>query len=139
VLAGGAGGLLVLASEFAPLMRVNVGTTVISSVAGHDQHGFGLLLIAAAALLMVVGIARGGSRPAAAAALALGVITMLIAVVGDLPDTRQTGVVGERYEQASAAPGAGFYLETLGATLLIVAGAGTLLLGGGRARPPALD
>ena len=76
---------------------------------------------------------RLGSRPALLAVGALGVISLLIALFGDLPDAHASGLVGTattHYEQASASPSAGLYLETLGAVLLMITcGCGFLLLG----------
>jgi hypothetical protein len=47
---------------------------------------------------------------------------LLIAVVGDVPDLNETGFIGQVYEDAAAGPKAGFYLETLGAILLLASG-----------------
>jgi len=75
----------------------------------------------------------GGVQPQLAL-LALGVLglaALLIALVGDLPDAQASGLIlgpSGRYALASSSPGVGFYLETLGAViLLIAAGAGLLL------------
>jgi hypothetical protein len=64
----------------------------------------------------------------------LGVVALLIALLGDLPDAQASGLVGSaatRFTTASSTPSAGLYLETLGAVVLVIsAGAGLLLLPG---------
>jgi hypothetical protein len=55
-------------------------------------------------------------------------------LLGDAPDLDETGFVGEVYADAKAGPGAGWYLETAGAVLLLVAGALLALLSGSPAR-----
>ena len=55
----------------------------------------------------------------------LGIATLLIALLGDLPDAHATGLIGSsasQYVQGAASPSAGLYLETLGAVLLLVSG-----------------
>jgi hypothetical protein len=74
-----------------------------------------------------VGAIRSGSRPALLAVALLGLVAVGIAVLGDLPDTSRTGVVGNNFEDAKASPLAGIYLETLGA-ILVLLGAGLGLL-----------
>jgi hypothetical protein len=71
---------------------------------------------------VLIAAALRGARPAMAALAALGLAALLIAVIGDVPDLEQTGFIGEVYEDAAAGPAAGFYLETLGAVLLLVGG-----------------
>jgi hypothetical protein len=63
--------------------------------------------------------------------VALGVATLLIALIGDLPDAHSSGLVGSSasgYVQATSTPSAGLYMETLGAIILIVAGGIGLLM-----------
>jgi hypothetical protein len=61
-----------------------------------------------------------------AALAVLGLVALLIAIVGDVPDLNETGFIGQVYEDAAAGPKGGFYLETLGAVLLL-AGGGLML------------
>ena len=74
----------------------------------------------------------------------LGVATLLIALLGDLPDAHATGLIGSsanQYVQGVSSPSAGLYLETLGAVLLLVSGGvGFLMLGSAPSRmePSAL-
>lgn len=129
-----AGALLLIVSDFQTLYEITVGTVVKRSVAGHDQHSFGMALIGLAALAMAYGCAAGSrARSAATAAVAaLGVAALLIALLVDLPDVNSTGLVGQLYESAAAGPKSGFYLETLGAVALIFSGVSMLALGGSR-------
>ncbi len=124
--AAAAGVICLLLATFATVIEITVGTT--TKVPGHDthlsgwdRHGPALLLIALFAAAMIAGALRG-ARPAMAAIAALGLVALLIALVGDVPDLNQTGFIGEVYEDAAAGPKAGFYLETLGAVLLLVSG-----------------
>ena len=49
-----------------------------------------------------------------------------------------TGSVGDVYAEATADPGPGYYLETLGGVLLLLSGGALLVLGaGGEAVAPA--
>jgi hypothetical protein len=126
------GAILLIWAEFSTLYEIKAGkadpAAVVKSTTGHAQHSFALLVLGLAALLMAYGATRRGSRPAMAALLAVGVVTLCIALIGDLPDATSTGVFGRNFEDARAVRGAGFYLETLGAFLLVIAGSAGLFL-----------
>ena len=77
---------------------------------------------------MAWGAVRGGSQPAAIAALVLAVIALFVALAIDLPDLNETGLIGRTYDQAEARPRVGFFVETLGATLALLGAIGTLVL-----------
>lgn len=128
LLAGVMGALLLVVAEFSTLLEVRVGEVVKDSVRGHEQHDFGLLLVGLLALPLAWGAAAGGSRPAMLGVAALGLAAAVVAIAFDLPDVNSTGVIGERFEDASASPKLGFYLETLGAALLLVSGGAQLML-----------
>lgn len=128
---------LLLAAEIRPLYIVHVttygaGTTSVST-GSHDS--FALVPIA----LLAVGLALVGLRQrmvvADAALAGLGVIVLLITVLGDLPDTRARGIT-HGLAFASTTAGAGLYLETLGAVLLVGAGGAALLSGAWADRTP---
>ena len=72
--------------------------------------------------------------------MVLGVVTLLIALLGDLPDAHATGIVGSgasQYAEGTSTPSAGLYMETLGGVLLLISGGiGLMLLGAPRRRPP---
>lgn len=128
-------------ATFTPIIEISVGgegriaSDVDRSLSGLDRHSIALLLIAGLAGALHVGALRG-SRPAMLAVAGLGAVALAIAVLSDVPDLDRTGQVGELYEEASASAGTGFYLETLGGALLLVAGGGLLMLGAPTTRQP---
>jgi hypothetical protein len=141
VLAAGAfGALLLLVAEFTTLFTIHVASqrAAIQSVETGSHDSYALVPIALLALLMAAGAARTGSRAALSAMLALGGVTLLIGLIGDLPDAQRHGVVklgAAHLQLAGASPSAGLYLETLGAIVLIVAAGSGLLLSRPAARP----
>lgn len=123
----------------------------VRTVMAGSHHGWALLLVGVPALVLAVGVgmgawrsgsrggggvdARGAARPRRSPAgpvrvvflalIVLGIAAALVAVLVDLPDVSASGLLGSHatgYAQARDAPALGFYLETLGAALLIVAG-----------------
>jgi hypothetical protein len=124
--AAAAGVICLLLATFATIIEIKVGTTTKvpdhdTHLSGWDRHGPALLVIALFAAAMVAGALRG-ARPAMAALAVLGLAALLIAIVGDVPDLNETGFIGQVYEDAAAGPKGGFYLETLGAVLLLASG-----------------
>ena len=135
VIAAVAGALCLVAATFSTVIEITVGTTSKiagrdTQLSGYDRHSIALLVIGLFALVMTVGAWRG-ARPAMAALAVAGIAVLLIALIGDLPDVHKTGVIGQLYDNARANPKAGYYLETLGGALLLLAGGGLLLLGAG--------
>jgi hypothetical protein len=122
---------LLLVAEFTPVFEVTIGTldTVRRTKTGGANHAYALIPIALLAVPMAIGAARG-ARPPAIALVVLGAVALAIALAVDLPSARESGSLPEAdtFEDAQAQPASGFYLETLGAVLLIVAGGLTLLL-----------
>src|SRR5215211_5765915 len=127
---GFAGAALLVTSEFSTVTHVKAITVVLpnSERTGFDQNSGAMLILGLLALPMLVGAALGPSKPAMVAVAAIGVIALLIALLGDLPDVTKTGTIfRERYEDAKAQAQIGFTFEWLGAVLLILS-AGLLLL-----------
>jgi hypothetical protein len=123
------GALLLIVSDFQTLYQVKVLTVVEKTVVGHDQHSFAMLLIGLAALAMSLGVAFAGRARAAMAAVALlGLVALLIALIGELPDVNSTGVIGQNYSDASVSAKIGFWMETVGAVALLFSGASMLVL-----------
>ena len=129
------GALLVLISQFTALYHLHSTTSseVIKTVgtgANHAWAGIPLALVAAA---LAYAFYRHGNRMALVGLAALGIATLLIALLRDLPPTHATGLVGSSasgYIQATSTPSAGLYMETLGAVVLLVTGGvGFLMLG----------
>ena len=135
---GVAGPLLLVASDFFALYEVRTVTAPVpeGTVTGGRNHLYAMVVLGLAAALMAYGAIRGGSRPAMIALAALGVVAAAIALVNDLPDATGESTLNRSFAYASATayPKIGFYLETLGAALTIIAGVGALLLTGGKPR-----
>jgi len=121
------GALLVLVAQFTSLYHVHVATSsaTIKSVSTGANHGWAPVPIALACLLLAAAVYRYGNRMAMLGLAVLGIATLLIALLGDLPDAHATGLIGSsanQYVQGAASPSIGLYLETLGAVLLLVSG-----------------
>jgi hypothetical protein len=134
------GALLILISQFTALYHVQVasGSAPIKTVGTGANHAWAPIPIALLAGVLAFVAYRKGSRAALIALVVLGIVTLLIALLGDLPDARATGIVGSgasQYSEGTSTPSAGLYMETLGAILLLISGGVGLLLGAPR-RPP---
>jgi hypothetical protein len=128
------GAILLLAAEFATLFEVHttVAGTVRSAQTG-PHHGFALVPLAVLAAGLAYVVWAASSRAALIGIGALGILALLIALLADLPDASSTGLarVGGRYVAAVSAPRAGFYMETLGAVVLLITCVCGLVLTGG--------
>ena len=129
------GALLLVVAEFTTLFTVHVETSSapIKTVATGPHHSYALLLIGVVVAVLAIAVWRDTSRPALLAIGLLGVVALLIALLGDLPDANASGLAGTsttRYVDASSTPSAGLYLETLGAVVLVITcGVGFIALG----------
>jgi hypothetical protein len=128
------GAALLVVSEFTTLYTVHASTSgiKIDAVSTHAHDFYALIPIALLVAILALGAGLLGSRLALVGLAVLAIVALGIALIGDLPDAQTTGtvVVAGRYESATASPSTGFYLETLGAILLVVvAGCGLLLAG----------
>lgn len=131
------GAALIAFSQFVALYSVHAAgsSAPIKTVGTGANHAWAPLLIALLAVALAYAVDRHGNRAAVAALGVLGIVTLLIAVLVDLPDAHATGLVGSsstRYVQATATPGTGLYLETLGAVVLLISGGVGLLIVAGR-------
>ena len=142
------GALLVVLSQFTALYHLHSTTSsvAVKTVGTGGNHAWAPIPLALAAVVLAYAIYRHGSRVALAGLFALGVATLLIALIGDLPDAHSSGLIGSSasgYVQATSSPSAGLYMETLGAVLLLAAGGvGLLMLAprqGGVTRRPVGD
>ena len=137
------GSVCLLVATFSTIIEITVGTTSKiadrdTELSGWDRHSVSLVLIGLFGLVMTAGALRG-ARPAMAAVAVAGIVALLIALIGDLPDVHKTGVIGQLYDNARANPKLGYYLETLGGALLLLAGGGLLLLAGPEPASPSAD
>jgi hypothetical protein len=128
------GAVALVIAELTTLYEVRSGArgAVVKSVGTGSNHGYAMALIAVCAVLLALGASRTRSRPALLAIGVLGVVALLIALLGDLPDAQASGLLalGGGYTTASSSPTTGLYLETLGAILLLIACGLGVLLGG---------
>jgi hypothetical protein len=150
VLACGAiGAALLVISEFTQLYAIHIASqhAAVSSVTGGSHNSYAFVPIGVLALVLAFGGARERTRPALLALIAIGVISLLIALLGDLPDAQASGLLMRdgHLVIAKANPGLGMYLESLGSVALVLAGGLGLLLGAPPARsrrprkPPAMS
>ena len=89
---------------------------------GIERSSVALLLLGLLTLAMGVGAAFGKSRPAAVALIVIGVVVLGITLLGDLPASDDTGLIGRDYAEATASAGTGLWLELIGGILAVVAG-----------------
>ncbi len=146
---GAAGGLLTIATEPSVVAWVEVENEVCEvvndtgpaedrcSLSGFERHGGAFLLLGAVAIALAVAASLGGSAAAGGGLLTIGIVVLGFALLGDLPETGQTGATGPDFETAAGRAGFGFYMELAGGSLCLIAGALGLALGrGARDAPP---
>lgn len=91
-------------------------------LSGFERHGGALVLLALVAAAAALVMARGAHAPAGGVLVVVGAVALGIALIGDLPETNETGALGLNFEGATASAGLGFYLELTGSVLCILAG-----------------
>jgi drug/metabolite transporter (DMT)-like permease len=128
LLLAAAGCVLLVVAEFSTLYEIQVITVVKEATDGREHHAYALLVIAVGAAFMAYGGIVGGARPAQYGLLALALAALFVVLVIDFPDLDEEGFIGEAFERAEATPQTGFYLESLGAVLLLLSSVATLLL-----------
>jgi hypothetical protein len=126
------GAALLVVAEFTPLLHVHAsaGAHLAHSVTTGSHHSYALLPVAALATGLAAYAWRSGSRLALLAIGLLGLLTIGIALLGDLPDAHATGLVASPtgLSTATSSPAVGLFMETgAGAVLLLAAAAGMLL------------
>jgi hypothetical protein len=132
-LTGLAGALLLLVASFTNVIVITVGTTsrvldADTAQTGWDRHGPALVLLGLLALFLLWAALRG-SRVAMAGLLVAGIVALAIPTKWDRPHIHEVGSIGDIYASATADPGTGYYLETLGGALLLLSGGALLVLG----------
>jgi len=83
----------------------------ISAPSSAPREGSGTAVAAVA-----FAVYRKRSRTALVALVVLGIVTLLISLLGELPDAHATGIVGSgasQYAEGTSTPSAGPYAETL--------------------------
>lgn len=127
-LAGLAGAILLVIATFATVIHITVVTVTKAHYSGWHFTGPALILIAIFVVPLLGGALRG-SRPAAAAVAILGAVALVLVLLLVQPKVHDTGVFGQDYDQAAAGPSFGYYAETLGSILVLLAGAMLFVLG----------
>jgi hypothetical protein len=133
-------GLLMIVAEFSTIASVDVASgscEVINDsspeiadrceLSGLERHGGALILLGLVAVAMAVGAGVGRSRPAATALIVIGVVVLAITLLIDLPETDETGAIGQNFEGAEASAELGFYLELVAGLLALAAGSFRLM------------
>ena len=125
-----AGALLLIVAEFLTVREIVVVTVVPpdGTDTGGSLHLYALGLLGVAILVMTYGAVARGARPAAVALVVLSLAACVIVVFVDRPVLDDAGMLEQTYDQAKAEPATGFYLESLGAALVLVGSVGALLL-----------
>jgi hypothetical protein len=143
VLAASLGALLILVAQFTALYHLHSPTSSasIKTVGTGANHAWAPVPLALLAGVLAFAVYRHENRAALVALALLGVVVLLIALLGDLPDAHSTGLIGSgaaQYVEGTSTPSAGLYMETLGAVLLLLSGGvGLLLLGAPNRRNPS--
>jgi hypothetical protein len=142
---------LLLATEFSTVAKVDVANGSCQvledtnpdladrcELSGFERNGGSFVLLALLTGAMAWGAGLGGSRPAGVALIGVGAVVLIWALFADLPETKDTGLIGQDFAGATASAGAGLYLEIVGGALAIAAGVVRLLARGyrgGRTEP----
>jgi hypothetical protein len=135
-----AAGVLMLLTEVTTVISVDLQGTTCERIydsspeladgcsqKGFERHSVALLLFGLLTFAMGSGAAFGRSRPAAVALIAIGVIVLGLTLLGDLPASDDTGLIGRDYDQAEATAGPGLWFELVAGVLAVAAGALRLL------------
>jgi len=140
--------LLLVGSQFATVVSVDVAGGSCEALndtdptlaercvqGGFERHGPAFALLAAAVLAMALWATR--SRAAGLGLVAIGAVALGIVLFGDLPASRESGVIGRDYSGAEAQAGAAIWLEAAGGALAVLAGLLVLMPGPSRSQRTA--
>lgn len=128
------GAVLLIAAEFTPLAHVTSSAPhapTLASIGTGSHNSYALIPVAILAGALSIAGRGGRARLAMAAVAVLGLVALGIALIGDLPAAQSTGLIGHAgggYVSAAASPTTGFFVETLGGFVLLIAGAAGVLL-----------
>ena len=130
-----AAGVLMLLTEVSTVISIDVAAGSCESIydtnpdladdcsqKGFERHSVALLLFGLLTFAMGFGAAFGRSRPAALALIAIGAIVLGLALLGDLPASDDTGLIGRRYAAAEATAGPGLWFELVAGAAAVCAG-----------------
>ena len=138
--AGLVAAILLLATEFSTVASVDVANTSCEVIqdsdpeladrcdlSGFERQPFLRTLLAVGIAAMALGAGLGGARPAAVALVVLCALTLGLALLLDLPVTRETGALGSSFEGARGQAGIGLTFELVAGVLAVAAGGLRLL------------
>lgn len=144
-----AAGLLIASELMTTFEFTPPGAEALASQSAGDRHAYAQIVLAFFAVVAMVIAVSSGSKAAAMAVAACGVIALLIFLLLDLPDAGNVGTLDDSrqtFATAEAVPQAGFWLQLIGALGLAICGAALATLtpeqltglrpGGGRPRKP---
>jgi hypothetical protein len=120
-----AAGLLIASELMTTFEFVPPGGEAISSQSAGDRHSYAQIVLAAGAIFALGAAVFNGSKPAAVAVAACGVIALLIFLLLDLPDANNIGTLDDARQSffnAEAVPQPGFWLQLVGALGLSITG-----------------
>jgi hypothetical protein len=112
---------LMITFEFIP-----PGGEALADQSAGDRHAYAQIILAVFAVAAMFGAIATGSKPAAMAVAACGVIALMIFLLADLPDANNIGTLDDprqSFFEAEAVPQTGFWLGLLGALGLALSGA----------------
>lgn len=120
VLAGAAAAVV---ATFLPVLRVAADRVLAPELdrSGWDLHGPALIALALMALVALPAATRGVTV-AALAVCASGLVVLGLAVLDDLPEVGEQGLVGPELLEGVTRAGAGAYVEVLAGVLLLLGG-----------------
>jgi hypothetical protein len=127
------GGLLLLLAEVTSLYTIHMASrhAPVRSIGTGSHDSWALVPVALLVLILAYGLWRTGNRSALLAIGMLGVLVLLIGLLHDLPDARQSGLLQTapgRCQAAGASPSAGLYMETLAGVILLMTSVSGFLL-----------
>jgi hypothetical protein len=126
VVAGAAAAVL---ATFLPVLRVAADRELVPALdrSGWDLHGPALAALALLALALLPAAARGAQAAALAVCIA-GAVVLGLAVLDDLPEIGEQGLVGAELLDGVTRAGPGAYVELVAGVLLLLGGGVLALL-----------
>jgi hypothetical protein len=117
---------VLIASEFMTTFEFTPpGAEALAEQSASDRHHYAPVVLAIFAIVALVIAVANGSKPAATAVAACGIIALLIFLLVDVPDAGNVGTLDDArqtFATAEAVPQAGFWLQLIGALGLAISG-----------------
>lgn len=121
-----AAGVLIASELMTTFEFTPPGGEALAEQSAGDRHAYAQIVLSGFALVALAAAIVNGSKPAAIAVAACGVIALLIFLLLDLPDANNVGTLDDARQSffdAEAVPQAGFWLQLVGALGLAITGA----------------